>query len=674
MLLETNSDFSRQHSLALAGQQILLQISRMRSDDMDSFMRQALELDAKILQIKRVSLWWLHNQDEEMVCACCIDHSLHRQFRQGDLLRKCAYPKYFGALAENRNLAVNDARNDPRTSEFCIDYLIPLDILSMLDIPIRRNGKIIGVICHESIGQPHHWTQFEQDFAAQVADLIAVMQENAEHRKAESALRESEMFLRRAQAIAHLGCWNVALPSGQMYWSDEMCSIFGLDNQSPPAQLSDVVDMVCAEDKPAYRQLLDDVAAGKTSPEFEMRIIRADGAARTVRVHSAEVEYNVAGEACRVFGTIQDMTEQRHTQEALHKSEERMRLFFERQIVGMAITAPNHRWLQFNDRLCQMFGYSRNEMAAKNWPELLSEEAVETYQQRFQMLAEGKINSFSLELKCYKADRTPIFTIFSVGCVRHADNSLDYVLSLVEDITARKSAELELEGLNAAKDKFFSIIAHDLKSMFHAILGFSNLLKDELHTGNFDSIKFYTENINSAAYQTYNILTGLLDWANSRRGLIPFAPEELILGDLLNDELELLKEVAGRKGISVVSSLPEGFTVNADANMLKLILRNLIANAIKFTRRDGKIVVEGQRREGNLVEIIVCDNGIGMSQQTISQLFKIDMAMSSAGTDNEKGSGLGLLLCAEFVKKHGGKIWAESELGQGSSFHFTLPQ
>ena len=229
----------------------------------------------------------------------------------------------------------------------------------MLDVPLRRNGKLIGVICHEYIGKLHRWSEIEQEFAGEIAEMIVATLENSERRKEEAALRESEMYLRRAQATMHMGCWNWTLADGKVYWSEEMCRIFGLDPATPPKNIDEATRLIHQEDRICRQQVLAKATAGEEFSPHEVRVEWPNGETHTILVHEVEIERDADNRPVRIFGTAQDITQQKETQYALHKSEERMRLFFERQIVGMAISDPNHRWLQFNDRLCQMFGYSQ---------------------------------------------------------------------------------------------------------------------------------------------------------------------------------------------------------------------------------------------------------------------------------------------------------------------------
>jgi signal transduction histidine kinase len=246
------------------------------------------------------------------------------------------------------------------------------------------------------------------------------------------------------------------------------------------------------------------------------------------------------------------------------------------------------------------------------------------------------------------------------------------------DITDRKHAEealqnseAELRELNATKDKFFSIIAHDLKSPFNSILGFSEMLKDEARDLDIDSIVEYAGIINSSVLHTFGLLENLLDWARMQQGRIPFEPQKILLNSIVNAEFEGLKNSADQKNIELNNYINQNLIITADENMISTVLRNLVSNAIKFAPNGGVVKVEASVEDDN-VKISVSDTGIGIKPETIRKLFKIETSFTTRGTENEKGTGLGLLLCKEFIEKHGGKVWVESAVGKGSCFNFTL--
>lgn len=237
---------------------------------------------------------------------------------------------------------------------------------------------------------------------------------------------------------------------------------------------------------------------------------------------------------------------------------------------------------------------------------------------------------------------------------------------------ALKASESKLKELNATKDKFFSIIAHDLKGPFNGIIGFSTLLKEEARNLDISTIIDYAEMINYSALQTHRLLENLLSWARIQQGVIMFSPVPNLLYYTVNEVIDVFQDMAARKKIALINQVPVQLIVNADLEMLKTILRNLISNAIKFTNANGKVSIEAVTEDSG-VEIDVADNGRGIKAENMEKLFNVGISFSTRGTENEKGTGLGLILCKEFVEKHGGSISAESTPGKGSKFKFTLP-
>lgn len=242
----------------------------------------------------------------------------------------------------------------------------------------------------------------------------------------------------------------------------------------------------------------------------------------------------------------------------------------------------------------------------------------------------------------------------------------------IERLKAEMS-EIRLHQLNADKDRFISILGHDLKSPFNNLLGLSELLKEDIRKLDIDEIESIANDINKTARTTHNLLEDILKWAGAQQGKIPFEPQILNFRDICTDILEILSPNASAKKITINYSAPDEINIFADIDMLKTIIRNLVSNAIKFTNNGGTINITTGQTYSN-VTISVSDNGIGIAPEDLKKLFDISEVLSTKGTAGESGTGLGLLLCKEFVEKHGGKIWVESEVGKGSEFKFTLPE
>jgi two-component system, sensor histidine kinase and response regulator len=235
------------------------------------------------------------------------------------------------------------------------------------------------------------------------------------------------------------------------------------------------------------------------------------------------------------------------------------------------------------------------------------------------------------------------------------------------------ATNIELQQANASKDKLLSIIAHDLRNPFSVLITFSKLLLDTLDDFSREDILIYLNTFYQTSKQGYNLLDNLLNWSKSQTGKMEISADIIDLKDLVEENVTLLNSQASAKKIEMTNNVPEGLKAVADLNMILTVVRNLISNAIKFTHEGGKIIITGKSTK-NHVEISVEDTGVGMIESDLDKIFRIDIKHSTVGTADERGSGLGLVLCKEFVEKNFGVLKASSELGKGSKFSFTLPK
>jgi signal transduction histidine kinase/CheY-like chemotaxis protein len=289
------------------------------------------------------------------------------------------------------------------------------------------------------------------------------------------------------------------------------------------------------------------------------------------------------------------------------------------------------------------------------------------------------------EVTLLNDDNQPMY-VYLIGLV--TKNGEECHINMI-DITERKQAEGKLKNilneltiahkeleqlvqLNNDKNLFISILAHDLKSPLGVLLGLSDLLTENIRQFNIDKIEKLVNEINLSAQNTFTLLQDLLKWSRVQSGKIPFEPQNLSFTDICKDIIKILNPNAVAKNITINYSLAEEINVFADVDMLKAVLRNLVSNSIKFTNNGGAININTEVNSGN-VTISVSDNGIGIEPESLTKLFDISKIHTTTGTAKEKGTGLGLLLCKEFVEKHGGKIWVESECGKGSIFYFNIP-
>lgn len=244
--------------------------------------------------------------------------------------------------------------------------------------------------------------------------------------------------------------------------------------------------------------------------------------------------------------------------------------------------------------------------------------------------------------------------------------------NLEETLRQLSNVNKELKESNATKDKFFSIIAHDLKNPFIALIGFTDYLKENFKSINPDEAEHMIELMNNSSRSTYSLLEDLLMWSSSQLGKISYLPEKVSLNQLWKEIELLVINQARNKNIDIVFHDPQKVILFCDQNMFKIILRNLVTNAIKFSYPGSSVTISAESEKINAI-ISVTDKGVGIDPGRFENLWQIGAGSSTKGTKQESGTGLGLILCKEFVETHGGKIWVESELKVGSSFKFTIP-
>jgi signal transduction histidine kinase/ligand-binding sensor domain-containing protein len=246
-------------------------------------------------------------------------------------------------------------------------------------------------------------------------------------------------------------------------------------------------------------------------------------------------------------------------------------------------------------------------------------------------------------------------------------------LDLMHEIKVRKRTEEELNTANQTKDKFFSIIAHDLKNPFNVMLGLTELLYEDFGSFTPKEQKELLQTVGKSTRELYNLLENLLSWSLAQRGKIVYTIEKIDLSKIVNETVFLLSEQVKQKNIELQSAVSPGLAALADKNSISTVLRNFISNAIKFTPLGGSIIITSDDSEA-MISISVSDTGVGISEENIQKLFRIDEQFKTTGTAKEKGTGLGLVLCSEFIQANGGAISVKSKLGKGSTFSFSLPK
>ena len=332
---------------------------------------------------------------------------------------------------------------------------------------------------------------------------------------------------------------------------------------------------------------------------------------------------------------------------------------------------PDRPIIYANGAFTRITGYEAEEVIGKNCRFLQGDEtASEAVEEIRAALREER--PCRVELLNYRKDGTPFWNQLSLGPLKNEQGQITHYVGVQMEITEKKSLEEELKMLNANKDKLFSVISHDLKSPFHSILGFSEILSGDLQGFTPDELRSYAEHIHTGARNLLNLIENLMQWTRLQSGKLGYAPEPLGMTDLVENTFELVRGNAMRKGIALRHDVPRNLRIFADSTMMSLVLQNLLTNAVKFTHTGGCVAVEAWM-EGRDVLVQIQDEGVGMTPEQQAHLFRLDQTGTTLGTANEKGTGLGLILCKELMELQYGALHLQSAPGQGTKVTLSLP-
>ena len=448
-----------------------------------------------------------------------------------------------------------------------------------------------------------------------------------------------------------------------------------------PEELIGKTDIEVYGNHPHVRQYVEDdrkallLKKGETLVN-EQIFVYPDG--RTI--HSLVKKFPVFDDKNKLIAIAsisRDITDYKKALQNLSESEKRFRFLIENQAEGIGILDAQNRFTFINPGTEKIFGTEKGKMINKPLQQFVSREMGKVITDNLKELNTSDAVSFEISVNKSDADSSTI--LITATSLRHDEKKTGTFLVL-NDITSWKQteetlmkSEKELRELNAEKDKFFSIIAHDLKNPFHSILNFSDLLLRHYSTYDKEEVLTFIKMIHESSTQAFNLLDNLLHWSRAKTGKMNLKPAAVDLYDIITKNINLLEVAAVGKNIRVTHSVKPKTLVLCDENMLSTIIRNLISNAIKFTRPTGKITINN-REKSNTHEIAVTDTGVGIKEVDLGKLFRIDIHYTTTGTANEEGTGLGLVLCREFVNLNNGSIRVISKPGKGSTFFVELPK
>ncbi|MGQ7868982.1 PAS domain S-box protein [Sunxiuqinia sp. sy24] len=497
--------------------------------------------------------------------------------------------------------------------------------------------------------------------------LHLIIYDSEQRKKNHKRVSLSEKRLRQAELASKSGNWELHLNDMSILASRGARKIYGVNRDQFNYEV--IKEFPLPDYRPKLDKALKNLLHQSKPYEVEFKIKAAD-TGQIKDIHSTATFDKENG---IIFGIIQDITDRKKQEEAIKKSEANYRHLLEMAPDAFFQGNSKGDFIIVNDKACELTGFSKDELLQMNMNDLFTLSQLHQNPLRYDQLKSGETLKVERELK--QKNGTTIEVEMSSRAMYNGTYQ-----SFIRNISKRKQAqrnlkenEIRLRELNATKDKFFSIIAHDLKSPFSSIIGFSSLLADKVEIKDFTGLERYVQIIQQSAQNAMDLLLNLLEWSRSQTGRTQYNPEHIDCISLIEEATLLLNENAEQKSITLVKELPTKAPAFADHYMISTILRNLISNAIKFTNPGGQVTISAQQKKNGLM-ISVADDGVGIQQEALQKLFRIEESYSTPGTVNEMGTGLGLILCKEFVEKHQGQIFVESEVGKGSRFQFTIPK
>ncbi|MBU1101786.1 MAG: PAS domain S-box protein [Bacteroidetes bacterium] len=424
---------------------------------------------------------------------------------------------------------------------------------------------------------------------------------------------------------------------------------------------------VSQKTKNTFNEFVNQVFKSKNKETCEVFLTHNNGSRILVNIEGLFCE-----ESNKCNSVVMDVTRHRETEEKILLSERKLRSLFSVMTDCILMIDVEGRFVEIAPTNNSFLDKLPEELIGRTLYNVFPVEQVKIFLHHFKRALSNNStveSDFSISSAgddiWYEAKITPL--------------GHNTVLMVVSDITERKRTELqileyaeELKAANELKDKFSRILAHDLRAPFNPLLGLSSILVNEIESLSNEEIREYCTSLNEGLKQQFVLLTDLLEWSRLHEKNSSSKPETVLLPLVIREVIQSLTLMSDQKGIRIENNADNDFTLLVDPNLLKLVLRNLISNSIKFTNKNGVIKINAERKK-KFVEVSISDTGVGIAEEDLVKLFVDYERYSTEGTANERGTGLGLLLCKEVVEKFGGKIRVLSEVGKGSTFSFTLP-
>ncbi|MCS6794074.1 MAG: PAS domain S-box protein [Oscillatoriaceae bacterium SKYG93] len=661
----------------------LAKCEALYTGDLNIAFKEITEKAAHTLNVERVSIW-LYNEEYTKICAIDIYQLSASRHSQGVEIAVADYPAYFQALKVDEIIVAYNARTNAATREFTDSYLVPLGITSMMDVPIRLNGKTVGVICHEHVGEARNWTIDEQNFAYYLAYVASLALAARQRSEAEKALLESENKYRCVvnnlkEVIFQTdikGCWTFLNPA----WT----KITGFTVEE--ALGHNFLEFVHPDDAEECQAFMRSLLARETeSIRKEIRFLNADGSYRWVEVQK---QLNLAADRTilGIFGTLNDITERKYIQQALEKERQQLRQIITNAPVAIAMFDKEMRYIAYSNQWVEDYHLQGQSLIGRQLYEV-HPNIPEKYKTIHKRALAGEILSQSEDI-CECSDGSQLWIrwaavqpwYISEAQQTNTIGGIIIVTQLINELVEAREAALAASRM---KSQFLANMSHEIRTPMNAVLGLTELL---LQTPLNSEQQDFLYTLRASSQHLLLLINDILDISKLEAGKLRLEKLNFDLNLCIEEVIDLLAPSAKQKGLElftiIASDVPRKLI--GDAARLRQILTNIIGNAIKFTK-SGEIVIRVNLAntpdsltplspESKTVKLYftVSDTGIGIAPEDKSKLFKHFSQIDTSTTRNYGGTGLGMAICKQLIELMGGEIGVESQLGKGSTFWFTV--
>jgi two-component system sensor histidine kinase/response regulator len=526
---------------------------------------------------------------------------------------------------------------------------------------LSRDGNIVDGIMSSSLidldGVPH---------------ILSIIKDITIQNRAKEALAKEQFLINALMDNLSDHVYFKDRESGFIRINKSLAHSFGLDDPALAIGKTDFDFFTKEHAQQAFDDELTIIRSGQLlmKEEKETHPDGPDTWVSTIKLPLSDKEGSIIG----TFGISRDITKRKLAEKELLKEQHLMRTLMDNLPDHIYFKDHASRFLRINKALAQFQGLTDPDQAKgkSDFDFFTEEHAKQAYDDEQNIIRTGQMLSTIEKETHHNRPDTWVSTIKMP--LSDEEGNIIGTFGISRDITKSKLAEEEikmkndlLQLINSEKDKFFSIIAHDLRGPLSAFVAATQIITEDIQTMTIEEIRDITNNMKSSATNIYGLLENLLEWSRLRRGGTDFIPVKFKLKKKIDECIAVLAESSRKKGIEIIINISDELVVLADSHMFEAVIRNLVSNAIKFTNKGGKVSVTAGYNNDHIIEIKISDSGIGMTPELRERLFKLNEKTNRPGTE-----GLGLLLCKDCVEKHNGKLWVDSEVGKGSTFFFTI--